>query len=168
VDVYGGFGQATDWKSPFVSLKSDGSGTFTATTPLANGSYTYVFETQGSADNLVKDGHSFLDQYNTKFVPSPPEAPDQRSVSQITIPQGTPAPVIHIKGSVLFMGKPQSCYSIDLEAGENVVGGKVISEHDTANYSESAADGTFDFPVAMGAPYGITIRYPFTLSADAG
>jgi hypothetical protein len=167
VDVFGGFGKATDWTTPFVSLTNDGTGTFTATTPLASGSYPYVFETHGSADNLVKDKHPFLDQYNPVFVPNPPGAPDQRSVSQITVPQ-VATPIVHIKGSVLFQGVPQACYSIDLEAGENVVAGKVISEHDTANFTESAPDGTFDFPVAVGAPYGITVRFPFTLTADAG
>ena len=167
VDVYGGFGKATDWTAPFVTLNNDGSGMFTATTALANGSYPYVFETHGSADNLVKDRHPFLDQYNPRFVPAPAGAPDQRSVSQITVPQ-VGAPVVHIKGSVLFEGQPQPCYSIDLEAGENIVNGKVVSEHDTANFTESAMDGTFDFAVAVGVPYGITIRYPFTLSADAG
>jgi hypothetical protein len=169
VDVYGGFGQATDWTAPFLALTNDGSGTFTGTAPLANGTYPYIFETEGSDDNLVSDHHVFLDQYNTSFVPSPPAAPHQRSVSSLTVPQGAAASIVHIKGAVLFEGQPQPCYSIDLEAGENDVDNRVVSEHDTANFTESAPDGTFDFPVAVGAPYMVVVRYPFLLSAaDAG
>jgi hypothetical protein len=39
----------------------------------------------------------------------------------------------------------------------------VVSEHTTANYAESAADGTFDFTVAAGEQM-IVLRYPFLLS----
>jgi hypothetical protein len=170
VDVYGGFtGTASDWKTSFLSLKDDGSGTFTGTTSLANGTYPYMFRTGGSADNLVTTTHYFLDQYNPAFVPPPAGAPLQRTVSSVTVPQPAPAPVAHVKGTVLFNGQPQSCYSVDIEAGELVSGGKVISEHTTANYMESGADGAFDFPVASTGPYGIIVRFPFLLSgADAG
>jgi hypothetical protein len=169
VNVYGGFGQATDWTAPLLALTNDGSGTFTGTATLADGTYPYVFETQGTADRLVSAHNVFLDQFNTKFVPNPPGAPHQRSVSSLTVPQGAGPAVVHIKGAVLFEGQPQPCYSIDLEAGENVVDNKVVSEHDTANFTESAPDGTFDFPVAVGAPYQVIVRYPVLLSsADAG
>jgi hypothetical protein len=165
VEVYGGFGQATDWTDAFLTLTNDGSGTFTGTTALADGTYPYVFKAQGTADNLVPQNHPFLDQYNTAFVPAPAGAPDQRSVSSLTVPQPASPAVVHITGKVVWNGAPQSCYSIDLEAGENLMGSMVISEHDTANYAESANDGTFDFPVAVGAQqYGITIRFPFLLS----
>jgi hypothetical protein len=168
VDVYGGFGQAMDWKMPFLTLTNDGTGTFTGSTPLANGSYPYVFRTNGSADSLVSNGHYFLDQENPQFEPAPAGAPDQRSVSVITVPQLAPT-LVHLKGSVVFEGLPQSCFSVDLEAGEMVDGGHVISEHDTANFAESLADGTFDFPVAAQAPYMVVIRFPFLLAGtDAG
>ena len=169
VSVYGGFGQATDWTDPFLVLKNDGTGTFTGTTTLASGSYPYVFKAQGSADNLVTGDHVFLDQENPAVMPSPAGAPDKRSVSVVTVPQPSASAIVHIKGTVLYKGIPQSCYSIDLEAGENDLAGKVVSEHDTANFTESASDGTFDFPVAVGAPYGVVVRFPFLLSgADAG
>jgi len=169
VEVYGGFKQENDWAAPFLILKDDGSGTFTGTAQLADGTYPYIFKTTGSADNLVTPNHTFLDQYNTDFILAPPQAPDQRSVSLLTIPQPAAAAVVHLKGTVVFNGAPQSCYSVDLEAGEVDANGKVVSEHDTANYTESASDGTFDFPVAVGAPYGVTIRFPFLLSGkDAG
>jgi hypothetical protein len=52
---------------------------------------------------------------------------------------------------------------VQLEAGELIDAGHVLSEHTTANFAESAADGTFDFPVAAG-PLGIIIKFPFGLS----
>ena len=75
VDVYGGFGQATDWTQPFVSLANDGSGTYTGTATVANGSYPYVFRVHGTYDNLVRDGQYLLDQNNASFVPAPAQAP---------------------------------------------------------------------------------------------
>jgi hypothetical protein len=169
VEVYGGFGQSTDWKMPFVTLTNDGTGTFTGKASLAKGSYPYVFRTTGSADHLVSSGHYFLDQENTDFEPAPAGAPDKRSVSVVSVPQGAASPLVHIKGTVLYEGHPQSCFSVDLEAGELTKGSKVVSEHDTANYTESASDGTFDFPVAANAPYMVVVRFPFLLAgADAG
>ena len=162
VDVYGGFGLATDWAMPFLTLTNDGSGTFTGTKALANGTYNYYFRTQGSADNLVSNGHYFLDQENPGFAPHPAGAPLMRSVSTVTVPQAA-TPLYHLKGVVLFNGHPQPCYSIDLEAGELRSGNMVLSEHTTANFAESAADGTFDFTVAAGE-LGVTVRYPFLLS----
>src|SRR5438067_4052514 len=76
VDVYGGFhGDATDWTQPFVSLVDDGTGTFTGSAALADGSYPYMFRVHGAADHLVRDGMYFNDQTNPSFVPSPPQAP---------------------------------------------------------------------------------------------
>ena len=170
VDVYGGFGQASDWTAPFLTLTGDGTGTFTGTTALANSAtpYPYLFRVHGSADGLVKDGQYLLDQENPQFVPPPPNAPLKRSVSAVSAPQPTSTTIHHLRGKVVYAGAAQPCFSIDLEAGElRKDGGAVISEHTTANFAESAADGTFDFSVAPG-PFGITIRFPFALSADAG
>ncbi len=167
VDVYGGFGQASDWTQPFVSLTGDGTGTFTATAALANGTYPYMYRVHGSADGLVKDGQYLLDQENPQFVPPPAQAPLKRSVSSVTVPQ-VAAPIFHVRGKVAFAGAAQPCFAVDLEAGELLkAGGGVLSEHTTANFAESAADGTFDFPVAPG-PFQVIVRYPFKLDADAG
>lgn len=161
VDVYGGFGQGSDWKMPFATLTGDGTGTFTATVALADGSYPYLYRTHGSADGLVKDGQYLLDQENPAFEPNPPGAPLQRSVSVVTVPQVTPT-LYHLRGTLTFAGQPLPCYSVALEAGELRQNGKVLSEHTTANFAESAADGSFDFPVADGEQMAI-VRFPFGL-----
>ncbi len=174
VDVYGTFGQPTDWQSPFLTLTNDGSGTFTGKANVPSGTYPYEFRVHGSVDNLVRDGAYLLDPLATDFVPSPPGSPTYspnatvpRSMSAVTVPQ-MPAAVYHLRGKVQLRGQPQGCFSIDLEAGEVTVGGVAKQEHNTANFAESAADGTFDFPVVAG-PFQIVVRYPFLLSgADAG
>jgi hypothetical protein len=162
VEVYGGFhNDASDWKMPFASLTDDGTGTFTATVALADGSYPYLYRTHGAADGLVKDGQYLLDQENPQFEPNPPMAPLQRSVSVVTVPQVAPT-LRHLRGALTFAGQPLPCYSVALDAGELRQNGKVLSEHTTANFAESAADGTFDFPVADG-PMLIAVRFPFGL-----
>src|SRR5262249_32717130 len=157
-----GFGQTTDWLQPFVSLTNDGSGTFTGTHALPNGTYNYYFRAHGSADALVRDGTWLLDEENPAFSPHPAGAPLARSVSTVTVPQAAAAPLHHLKGVVLFNGVPQPCYSVQLEAGELRDAGHVLSEHTTANFAESAADGTFDFPVTDGE-FGVYVKFPFGL-----
>ena len=76
-----------DWTTPFLSLADDGSGTFTGSAALADGSYPYMFRVHGAADHLVRDGMYFNDQTNPSFVPSPPQAPVMRSVSQLVVPR---------------------------------------------------------------------------------
>ncbi len=163
VDVYGDF--AGDWTTPFMTLTRDSSGTFTGTHTVANGTYNYMFRVHGSADNIVKDGTYLLDEENAMFSAHPDAGgpPGNRSVSTVTVPQN-PNPIFHLKGVVLYDGHPQPCFPVDLEAGElRTPQGGVISEHTTANYSETGTDGTFDFPVAAGELMPV-VRYPFELS----
>ncbi|HTR49429.1 MAG TPA: hypothetical protein VMJ10_01905 [Kofleriaceae bacterium] len=162
VEVYGGFGQATDWTQPFVTLTDDGSGTFTGGAALANGNYPYMFRVHGTADNLVRDGQYLNDQTNGSFVPPPAGAPVQRSVSQLVVPQPPPA-LHHLTGVVKYGDVAQPCFSVDLEVGELRDGSMVVSEHYTANFAESAADGSFDFPIADGEVMAV-VRYPFDLA----
>jgi len=164
VEVYGGFhGDATDWTMPFLSLADDGSGTFTGSASLADGTYPYMFRVHGGADNLVRDGQYLNDQANTAFAASPADAPVQRSISQLVVPQPAPA-LHHVTGVVTYGGVVQPCFSVDLEVGELVDShNRVIAEHYTANYAETAADGTFDFPVADGQ-VGVIVRFPFKLA----
>jgi hypothetical protein len=162
VDVYGGFGQASDWKMPFLTLADDGTGTFVGQTAVADGTYPYMFRAHGAVDGLVKDGQYLLDPENPSFQPHVAGAPVMRSVSMVTVPQMPPAPRYHVRGRVLFGTAPQPCYSVDLEVGELSSGSKVVSEHYTANFTESAADGSFDFTSATG-PIGLIVRYPFLL-----
>jgi hypothetical protein len=164
VDVYGGFGQATDWKMPFVTLTNDGSGAFTGSGSIADGSYPYVFRVTGGADDLVPLPVYFNDQENPDFEPAPAASPFRRSVSILKVPQ-TAAPLVHIKGTVVYQGIPAGCYPIEFRSGRLVVDHKDESEQGTSNFAESATDGTFDFPVAASAPpYEVLIRFPFHLS----
>ncbi len=169
VDVYGQFNLVSDWKSPFVSLTDDGSGTWVGKATVSAGSYPYVFRVHGSADNLVKDGTYLLDQENPSFTSAPSGAPLKRSVSLVTVPQSSAAPLRHLTGTVVFEGAPQPCYTVSLDVGEiRADGGAAVSEHTTANYLETGPNGTFDFPLADGDAI-IAVRYPFLLAgADAG
>jgi hypothetical protein len=170
VDVYGGFGQAMDWKSPFVTLKGDGTGTFTGATSLANGSYPYLFKVTGASDGLFKNATWFLDQESSQFMPPPTGSPLQRSVPVVTVPQGAPPALHHLRGKVVYGGAPQPCFPLQIDVGELYKdgGSLVLSEQGPANMAESAADGTFDFPVASAEVMTI-VRYPFFLSGlDAG
>ncbi|MDB4956058.1 MAG: hypothetical protein JWO36_3627 [Myxococcales bacterium] len=163
VDVYGGFGQAGDWTAPFLSLAGDGSGTFIGTATLADGTYPYLFRVHGADDNLVRDGMYLEDSENGAFSPPPPKSPIHRSVSVLTIPQ-TAQPLRHVRGTVVYAGVPQPCFSVALEVGELLnPNHTVLSEHYTGNYVEVGADGTYDFPVADG-PISAIIRYPFLLA----
>lgn len=163
VDVYGKFGTATDWTAPFATLADDGSGTFVATVPLANGSYPYMFRIHGGADGVTRDGSYVLDQTNPSFVPMVAGAPVQRSLSQITVPQ-TPSTIHHLRGTVSYAGAPQPCFVVQLDVGQLYKpGGAPLSEHYIANFVESGPDGTFDFPVADG-PVIVNARFPFHLA----
>ena len=171
VDVYlSQNGQASDWSAPFLSLTDDGSGTFTGTKSIPDSAtgYPYVFKVQGDTDGVMKGLTPYLnDQLNPSFTPAPTGCPLQRSVSVLTVPQTQPT-LYHVRGKIVYAGAPQPCYAIDLEAGELLKpGGGVLSEHGTANFAQSKADGTFDFPVAVGQQ-SLVIKYPFKLVLPDG
>jgi hypothetical protein len=165
VDVYvGKTGQASDWTTAFTTLTNDGTGTFTGTAALADGSYPYLYRVHGSADGLVHDGTWLRDPENPQFE-LPPNGAPPRSISVITVPQ-VAVQTHQVHGLVTYAGAPQSCYSVDLEVGELLKdGGAVLSEHGTGAYTETAADGSFVFTVADG-PIGLIVRYPFGLSSS--
>ena len=163
VDVLVDRGNAADWTTPFVTLADAGDGTFRATVPLADGSYPYLFKVQGSADGVIKNFQYALDQNNAAFVPDPTGSPIMRSASQLTVPQ-IASPIRHVHGTVVDNGVPQPCFVVMLDVGElTKPGGAALSEHYTANFVESASDGTFDFPVADG-PAIVNVKYPFGLT----
>lgn len=169
VDVVGGFGQSGDWTTPFVSLKNDGTGTFTGTASIPNGSYPYLFKVTGASDGLFKNSTFMLDQEANAFEPPPPQAPMQRSVPVVTVPQ-VASTLHHLRGQVVYDGAPQPCFPLQIDVGELYKdgGSLVLSEQGQANYAESAADGTFDFPVASAQVMAV-VRYPFSLNgSDAG
>lgn len=171
VDVYlSQNGQASDWSASFLTLTDDGTGTFTGTKAIPDNAagYPYVFKVKGDTDGVMRAATVFLDdQRNPSFMPPPTGSPLPRSVSVLTVPQTQPT-IYHVRGKVAYAGAPQPCYGIDLEVGELLKpGGAVLSEHGTANYAESRADGTFDFPVAAGQQ-SIVVKYPFYLAIPDG
>jgi hypothetical protein len=95
-------------------------------------------------------------------VPAPPDDKSGRSASLATVPLPATPPIYHLTGKVLFKGAPQPCYSVSVSAGE-LAEDMGSSEKSEANFIETGADGSFDFPVAAG-PFGITVRYPFFLT----
>lgn len=166
VDVVGGF-LGNDWTSPLVTLADDGTGTFTGSVPLATGTYSYAYRVHGSADGLVRDNECMNDEENPTFAAPPPESPCPRSVSVMTIPQVAVPALHHVHAVVTYAGIPQACFSVSLLVGE-LRGDKqaLISERGLANVAETAADGTFDFPIADGTEMQAAVRFPFGL-ADA-
>jgi hypothetical protein len=163
VSVLGGFGQATDWTTPLTSLTEQGNGTWSATVPLANGSYPYIFQVKGGADGVIgATGTYAIDQLNPSFVPQPAKSPYPRSNSQLTVPQ-VAATIYHLTGAVQLNAEAQPCFIAVIDVGELLNGDMVLSEHGTANYVEVGADGTFDVPMANG-PAELNIKYPFGLS----
>jgi hypothetical protein len=170
VDVIGGFGQSGDWSAAFLTLTNDGTGTFSGTTSLVDGSYSYLFRVVGSTDHIFTNTAYLLDQEATQFAHLPAAAPIQRSGPIVTVPQSTTLPTLHhMRGKVVYNGEPQPCFTVWADVGELYKdGGSVLSEQSTANYMESGPDGTFDFPIASG-PVMAVVRYPFMLSGlDAG
>ncbi len=162
VDVY----TSKDWKTPLVQLTGDGTGRFSGKAALADGTYAYVFRTHGGSDGVTKDGQYLIDPENPAFMPSPNGSPVPRSNSVIVVPQSTSLSATHhLKGVVSYQGAAQPCYPVDLEVGELLGDGGVISEHGTGNFTETRVDGTFDFQVADGLT-GLIVRYPFGLRAD--
>jgi hypothetical protein len=174
VEVFGTFGQPTDWTAPFLTLTNDGTGTFTGTAAIGDGSYPYMFRVQGGADGYVLKNQYFLDQRNGSFVDTPPGSPNYlagapvpRACSSVTVPQ-VAATTYKLRGQVDYDSKPQACYTVKLEVGELVVGNAAKREHNTANITETAADGSFEFDVAGGL-MGTTVAFPFNLvELDAG
>jgi hypothetical protein len=174
VDVFGTFGQANDWTAPFLTLTNDGTGTFTGSAAIADGSYPYMFRVQGGADGYVLKNQYLLDQNNASFVNTPPGSPNYsatstvpRACSVVTVPQVAAGTSYKLQGQVVYGGKPQSCYTVKLEVGELVVGNVAKREHNTANITETGADGSFEFDVAGGLT-DVSVTFPFGLVETDG
>lgn len=171
VEVLGAFGQATDWKKPFITLADDGSGTFTGTAPaLANGHYAYLFRTVGDeaggaakADTLA---HFIIDPTDSAFAPCPAGAPTYSAIvpnpcSDLTVPQPGGAALLHARGVVQSHGAPIAGYLVEIEREEPK------SHHMLADRMTTGADGTFDLAVAAGT-YRFQVLHPtFYAMTDA-
>ncbi len=162
VEVVGAFGTATDWKSAFLTLADDGSGTFTGTAPaLASGHYTYLFRVTGDeaaaakADKLARYA---IDPRDPAFVACPAASPtfsahNSNPCSDLTVPQLVASPLLHVRGVVHSGGAPIAGYLIEIEREEP------SSHHMFADRTTAGADGTFDLPVATGS-YRLQVLHP--------
>ena len=168
VDVIGGFGQATDWTAPLVTLTASGGG-FTGTASLPPGNYLYVFHVVGDAAAGAKAttaARYAIDPANPVFAPCPMASPtfsanEPNPCSQLTAPQDPPPPMYHVTGSVVLHGKPAAGYLVMIERDETA------SHHFFANRVTTGADGTFDVVAAAGQ-YRLQIQHPdFEAKTDA-
>jgi hypothetical protein len=168
VEVYGAFGQATDWKSPFLTLTDAGDGTFRgASGAIASGQYAYVFKITGDdaamPTTLARYG---IDPANSSFVACPAEAPTySKTVSNpcslLSVPQAAPAATAHVRGHVVSSGTPIAGYLALIEREEPK------SHHMFVDRTTTKADGSFDLVVAIGT-YRVQVLHPtFYSKTDA-
>jgi hypothetical protein len=166
VTVIGGFGLSTDWmpKTPFLTLKSNGKGTFTGTAELPNGTYLYVFQVTG--DSAAADPKTYqryvVDPTDPAYAACPAASPtysktDPNPCSQLTVPQPAAAPLYHITGTVTYDGTAKAGYLVLLERDETG------SHHFPANRTTSTSTGSFDVEMAKGM-YRIQVQYPTFIS----
>ncbi len=165
VDLYGQFSPGDDWSRPRASLTDDGTGTFivTGVTVPDGGPYPYLFKVTGDTDNVVTGNTWFEDQTNPAFIGPIDGAPIKRSISSLTVPQPAAAALHHVTGKVMYGDAAQPCFIVAIDVGEVLDGTKVVSEHSTGNYAETAADGSYDFAIANGQVQ-TAVRYPFFLA----
>jgi hypothetical protein len=158
VDVIGGFGQASDWTAPLVTLTNNG-GTFTGTAMLPAGQYPYLFHIVG--DSAAANPSTFevlaIDPASTGFAACPDGAPSHDAnpmnpCGQLVVP--TTAPVFHhITGIVHKSGAPAAGFLVLVERDEPG------SHHFFANRMTTGTDGAYDLQVAAGS-YRIQVQHP--------
>ena len=170
VSVYGGFGQSNDWTMPFLKLTDNGSGTYTGSAMLPPGQYLYVFRVLGddAADYGVDGGTAgtksqryAVDPTNPSYAACPSTSPtysmvDKNPCSQLTVPQPSPATLVHVTGTVSG-GYPIADYLVILERNETG------SHHYFVNRVTTAADGKYDLMAAAGQ-YRLQVQYPSIMS----
>ena len=168
VDVIGGFGQATDWTAPLVSLSAS-NGTFTATASLPPGNYLYLFHVVGdtaAGSRATTASRYAIDPASPVFAPCPSTSPtfsanEPNPCSQLTVPADPPATMFHIRGTVVRGGAPAAGYLVMLERDET------SSHHFFANRVTTGGDGAFDLTAAAGQ-YRLQIQHPdFEARTDA-
>lgn len=163
VSVLGGFGQTGDWTSPFLTLTNDGSGTFRGTASLAPGAYLYVFKIVGDDAGPAKYSRYAIDPTVSAYAACPQASPtydanNPNPCSQLGVPQGAAATLVHVKGVVVSDGAPIAGYLVQLDRNET------SSHHYFVNRDTTASDGSFDLLAAVGT-YRIQVLHPTFLSA---
>ena len=166
VTVWGQFGTTSDWTAPFLTLASDGLGTFTGTAALPPGSYPYLLQTTGDAEG--PDGGATLKRYvfdptSAGIAACPAAAPTyqagvQNPCALLTVPSAGAATLHHVTGTVTSAGAPVSGWLVQIERNESPY------HHYFADRATTGADGTFDLPVAPGG-YQLFVENPAFLSA---
>ena len=150
VTVLGGFGQADDWKAPFVTLTNDGTGQYTGMASLPDGVYPYVFRVTGDAAAATPTKSLFaIDPGNPAFVACPMGSPTFTTAapnpcSALTVPQPPAATTNHVTGTVTSGGKPAPGWLIEFEREEPK------SHHFFVDRVATGADGSFDLAAALG------------------
>ena len=164
VTVLGGFGSATDWTMPLLTLTADSSGVFTGTATLPDGQYLYLFEVTGDAAAAQPAAFKryAIDPLEPDFAACPTASPtydakNPNPCSQLTVPQPAAAAAYHITGTVTYDGKAVGGYLVVVERDE------AQSHHFFANRSHSVQDGTFDLEVAAGH-YRMQVLHPTFLA----
>jgi hypothetical protein len=169
VEVFGAFGQATDWTAPFVTLADSGSGTFTATAPaLPSGQYAYVFKVTGdeAAAAPAKLVHYALDPSTSAFLACPVGAPTYSKTvsnpcSELTVPLPAESTIAHVRGTVVSSGAPIADYLVVVERDEPK------SHHMFVDRTTTGADGTFVLAVAAGTYRAQVLHPTFYKMTDA-
>jgi hypothetical protein len=165
VTVWGQFGNANDWKAPFLTLNSDGSGTFSGSADLPPGTYPYILQATGDADG--PDGGAATKRYvvdptSAGLTACPAASPTYQAgvmnpCSQLTVPSSGAAPLHHVAGTITNAGHPAAGWIVQIERSESPY------HHFFADRTTTGADGTFDLPVAPGG-YQLFVENPAFLS----
>jgi hypothetical protein len=166
VAVVGGFGTASDWTSPLVTLQPDGAGGWSGSTTLAAGQYLYLFEVTGddAASMPATYKRYAVDPRESAFAACPMASPsysakDPNPCSQLTVPQTAPAQPIAVGGTVTLDGAPAAGWLALIERDE------ASSHHYFADRATSGADGSFAFSLAPGR-YRVQVLHPTYLSKN--
>jgi hypothetical protein len=160
VDVLGAFGKSDDWTAPLVSLSNSG-GTWTGTTTLPAGTYTYVFHVVGDASAGAKSDtydRYALDPASSAYIVCPQESPtysaEMNPCSQISVPY-VESTISHVRGKVVVDGIVTASpphFIVLIERQETG------THHFFVNRA-TTSDGTYDLPVAAGS-YRIQVQHP--------
>ncbi len=163
ITVIGGFGQSGDWTSPFATLADDGTGTFKATAMLPAGAYLYAYKIIGDTDSgNAKYMRYAIDPNVSAYAACPSVSPtydanNPNPCSSLTVPQGTPAALVHVTGLVVSDGAPIAGYLVQLDREE------ASSHHFFVNRVTTKSDGAYDLLAAPGS-YRLQILHPTYLS----
>ncbi len=164
VSVYGGFGQSTDWKMPFLTLTAT-SGTFTGTAMLPVGQYLYVYKVIGddaAGAMSAKYSRYSIDPGNSGYAACPMASPtydanNPNPCSELTVPQTAAPTPVHVTGTVVSSGTPIADYLVQLDRNETG------SHHYFVNRVTTTSSGTFDLMAAPGQ-YRLQVLCPTYLS----